>query len=103
MREKLAGSWLSTLTSQHLQVCVSCWPLSRTPRSVNHEPPARLLFHRYWKCALCGHMSRFTQELSRYRKKNAFQTLPELAQEVGVRAPPLRRACFDCLAPLSCK
>eukprot|EP00903_Cladosiphon_okamuranus_P017430 g16054.t1 len=36
---------------------------------------------RYWKCALCGHMSRFTQELSRYRKKNAFQTLPELAQE----------------------
>lgn len=28
-------------------------------------------------------MSRFTQELSRYRKKNAFQTLPELAQEVG--------------------
>ncbi|CAN0093630.1 unnamed protein product [Pylaiella littoralis] len=36
---------------------------------------------RYWKCALCGHMNRFTQELSRYRKKNAFQTLPELAQE----------------------
>eukprot|EP00752_Nemacystus_decipiens_P002888 g2687.t1 len=36
---------------------------------------------RYWKCALCGHLSRFTQELSRYRKKNAFQTLPELAQE----------------------
>ncbi|CAM9201577.1 unnamed protein product [Scytosiphon promiscuus] len=37
--------------------------------------------NRYWKCALCGHMSRFTQEHSRYRDRNAFRTLPELEHE----------------------
>lgn len=33
-------------------------------------------------------MSRLTQELSRYRKKNAFELLPELAQEVTVVQEP---------------
>lgn len=57
-----------------------------THTAVTANPGGRRVpLSRYWKCALCGHMSRFTQELSRYRKKNAFQTLPELAQEVGVR------------------
>lgn len=38
---------------------------------------------RYWKCALCGHMSRFpAQDANRYRKNNVFEALPELAQEV---------------------
>ncbi|CAM9609032.1 unnamed protein product [Laminaria digitata] len=45
---------------------------------------------RYWKCALCGHMSRITQELSRYRQHNAFQVLPELSQETVEFELPLK-------------
>ena len=54
--------------------------------NINRQQPRRAIFShptRSWTCALCGHVSRFPQELSRYRRNNAFKVLPELAQEVG--------------------
>lgn len=73
---------------------------TRAKAAANRRPsPPRAIGTRgrYWKCALCGHMSRFTHELSRYRTKNPFQALPELAQEVGLAGGVAGEASKACL------